>query len=178
MKRIFAITLALAGFCAVVHAAPEDRRAARQDAIREKLRTVRIARLIEALDLDTAGAARLMPVLDRGYDEISAVSRQSGAARRELRALVVAERPDDARVNQLVDQLLGNRARIENLQQEMVRGVRKVLTPKQAGRLVLVLPEIERQLQQQIRRAARGGLNKPGFAPDSFDSDDETPDTR
>jgi len=159
MRRIIVLTLTLVA--AVASAGPGERRATRQEELREKLRAVRIARLVEALDLDANAAARLMPVLDRGYDAISAITRQSGAARRELRLLVAAERPDDARIIQLVDLLAQNRARIEQLTQEMFRGVRQVLTPKQLGRLVLILPEIERQLQQQIRRAVREGRPSP-----------------
>jgi hypothetical protein len=151
----------------VADAAPDGRRAE----LRERLRSVRIARLVEALELDAGGAARLGPILDRGYDAIGAVVRQSGAARRELRLLVAAERPDDARINQLIDQLAQNRARIEALTAEMFRSARQVLTPRQVGRLVLALPEIERQLQQQIRRAARAGWR--GDPADPLAGDEE-----
>lgn len=161
VQRIIVVALTL--LASVAAAGPGERRAAQKDELREKLRTVRIARLVEALDLDADTAARLMPVLDRGYDAISVVTRQSGAARRELRRLVASERPDDARINQLVDLLVANRARIEELTAEMLRGVRQVLTPRQVGKLVLVLPEIERQLQLQIRRAVRQGAPRGGL---------------
>lgn len=168
LVRLIVLALGLMVAVTPAHAGPGERRAAREQ-LREKLRAVRIARLVEALNLDGDTAARLMPVLDRGYDAISAISRQSGAARRELRILLASERPernDDARILQLVDQLAENRARIEQLTAEMLRGVRQVLTPRQVGKLVLVLPEIEKQLQLQIRRAARQAGALPGGDPD------------
>jgi Spy/CpxP family protein refolding chaperone len=159
------VVAALVGLGSVASAAPEGRRAA----LREKVRATRIARIIETLRLDAAEAARLQPILDRGYDEIGRVSRQSGAARRELRALLASPSPDDARINQLIDLLAQNRTRIDQIQQEMIRGVRQVMTPVKAGWLVLTLPEIERQLQQQIRRAARGAFQGAPAAVDDLD---------
>ena len=156
MRRFLtAIVLVVVALGAVAEAAPEGRRAARRDALREKVRAVRMARLVDALQLDAAEAARLSPILDRGYDEIARVARESAVVRRELRALVATAQPDSARIDQLIDLLVGHRARIDQLQLEMLRGVRQVMSPRQAGRLVLVLPQIERQLQQQIRRAAQ-----------------------
>jgi Spy/CpxP family protein refolding chaperone len=138
-------------------------KAGAREVIREKIRALRIARIIEALDLDEAGAARVAPVLDRAYDEIAAVTRDSGEARRELRVLVLAQPADEARINHLVDRLLANKTKIDALENAMLVQVRKVLTAVQVARLVVVLPEINHQIQQQIRRALRPG--GPGTPP-------------
>src|SRR5262249_24475540 len=136
-----------------------------RDEIKEKVRALRIARVIEALDLDENGAARLMPILNRAYDQIGEVAKDSGQARRELRSLVGAERRDEARINKLVDRLLANNMKIDELENQMIVDVRRVLTPSQVARQVVVLPEINHQIQQQIRAAARPGAPKPGDDP-------------
>ncbi len=128
-----------------------------RDEVMERIRALRIARLIEALDLDEHGAARLTPILDRSYGQIAAVAKDSGQARRELKGLVAAEHPDDARINQIVDHLLANKLKIDELENQMIGDIRKVLTAAQVARLVVVLPEINHQIQQQIRNAVRPG---------------------
>ena len=127
-----------------------------RERVREKMKVLRMARVVEVLDLDERTSARLMPILNKAYDDIGAVAKNSGEARRELRRLVEAGSNDPEPINALIDRLVANKMRIDQLETEMFREVRKVLTLQQLARLVLVLPEINRQLQQQVRRAAKG----------------------
>jgi Spy/CpxP family protein refolding chaperone len=172
LRRICVVLSLLGSLAAVAHAGPGQ---AKRDEIREKIRALRIARLIQVLDLDERGAARLTPIVDRGYDQIAAIAKDSGAARRELRLLVVAHPPDDVKINRLVDRLLANKARVEAVESSMLADMRRVLSPVQVARLVVVLPEINHQIQQQIRRAAGlgAGANRPG-APDEHPESDES----
>jgi Spy/CpxP family protein refolding chaperone len=124
--------------------------------VREKVRAFVVASLIERLDLDEATTAKLVPVLKRYHEQIAAVSRDAGEARRELRARIESGRADDAAVNQLIDRMLQSRAKISRLEEEMYQAARKVVTPIVAAKLVIVLPQIKRQVEKQIRRAARG----------------------
>jgi len=137
-----------------------------RDQIKEKIRAMRIARLITVMDLDEAATARLTPILNRTYDEIGDIGKDSGQARRELRQLLGGPRPDEARVNQLIDRLVANKARIDALETGLVGEVRRVLTPTQVARMVVVLPEINHEIQQQIRNAVRPGA--PGGNSDPF----------
>ena len=149
LKRIAALAVM------VLALAPLSARAQRpgRDALREKIREFRVARIMEVLALDPQTQGRLRVVVDKAYDDIAAITRDSGAARRELRALLDTDRPDDTRVNTLVDRLIANKAKLDAVQADLIREVRRVLAPRQAGRLVLALPEIERQITQRIRRA-------------------------
>jgi Spy/CpxP family protein refolding chaperone len=127
-----------------------------RERIREKLKVLRMARVVEALELDERTSARLMPIINKAYDDIGAVAKDAGQARRELRRLIESGSNDPQPINALIDRLVANKMRVDQLETEMFRDVRKVLTPQQLARLVLILPEINRELQQQIRRAARG----------------------
>jgi Spy/CpxP family protein refolding chaperone len=146
---IIGVLLALAASAA---AKPENLR----DRVREKIRVLRIARLVEALDLDERTATRFMPLVNKTYDDIGEVARDAGEARRNLRRLLDAGSNDVSQINALVDRLVADKLKIDQLENELFREVRKVLGPAQVGRLVLVLPEINREIQQQIRRAAKG----------------------
>ena len=106
--------------------------------------------------LDERTASRLLPIVNKAYDDIGAVAKDAGESRRELRRLIEAGSNDAQAINALIDRLVGNKMRVDQLETEMFRDVRKVLTPLQLARLVLILPEINRELQQQVRRAAKG----------------------
>ena len=127
-----------------------------REKLREKIKILRMARLVEVLELDERTATRLLPLVNKAYDDIGAVAKDAGEARRELRRLIEAGSNDAQAINALIDRLVANKMRVDQLETEMFREVRKVLTPLQLARLVLILPEINRELQQQVRRAAKG----------------------
>ncbi|HKA92114.1 MAG TPA: hypothetical protein VKE22_30830 [Haliangiales bacterium] len=148
-KRI-GILGTLVALAAPAAAKPGDLR----DRVREKIKVLRVTRLVEALDLDERTAMRLMPLVNKTYDDIGEVARDAGEARRTLRRLLDAGSNDAVLINGLVDRLVADKLKIDELENNLFREVRKVLGPAQVGRLVLVLPEINREIQQQIRRAA------------------------
>jgi predicted transcriptional regulator len=153
---IVGMLLALAGPAA---AKPGDLR----DRVREKIKVLRVTRLVEALDLDERTATRLMPLVNKAYDDIAEIARDAGELRRSLRKLVDAASTDAVQINGLVDRLIADKLKMDQLENDLFREVRKVLSPAQVGRLVLVLPEINREITQQIRRAAKGPDDEPPF---------------
>ena len=74
---------------------------------------------------------------------------------RALRALVRHPSPDVTRMTQLADRIVANRQRIARLEEDGVRQARGVLTPQKGAIYVLVLAEIDRGIERQIRKAAR-----------------------
>jgi Spy/CpxP family protein refolding chaperone len=125
----------------------------------EKIRAVRAARIIQALNLDEATATRLFAVLDRYDDQILTLKREVADARRQLRAMLDGGKLDDAAANRQIDRIVNARAEIAKLEVQRATDVRKVLSVRQFGALVIALPEIERDIEQRIRRALdrRGG---------------------
>lgn len=136
----------------------DDRRAK----VRERVRALRAAKLIEWLELDERIAAKLFPILNKYDDQIEPLLIDNGKARRELREMAESGKVDDAKVNKLIDRILANRAKIQQLEADRLREARKMLTPIQAAKLVVVLPEIDRLIEREIRKAAkkRGGRGR------------------
>jgi Spy/CpxP family protein refolding chaperone len=134
----------------------------------EKIRAVRAARIIEALNLDEATATRLFAVLNRYDDQIMALKREVAQLRRNLRALLDAGKLDEAAAKQAIDRMLAARTQIAKIEDERAAEVRKVLTVRQFATLVLVLPEIERDIEMRIRKAldrragGGGAADSPG----------------
>jgi Spy/CpxP family protein refolding chaperone len=120
----------------------------------ERMRALRAWRIVEALRLDEATSARLFPILSK-YDEREmslAIDRRDIA--RSLRAEVQSSRPDEARIKAGIDRLLANRERQRAMEDERVKELRKVLTPVQQAKLMLLLPRLENEFARRVRQAA------------------------
>jgi hypothetical protein len=132
------------------------RRDAPRERLRQRIRAMRAWYLTEELHLDDATAARLFPVLSQFDDRIDEVHRRGVELRRGLRRQLATSRPDSAAVNRLVDALLAHYDDLYRVQRERFAAVRKVVTPGQAAKLLLLLPKIDEAIRRQIRRALRG----------------------
>jgi Spy/CpxP family protein refolding chaperone len=133
--------------------------------IRQHISTMRAHRLTEALQLDEPTAGRLFALLGQYDDQFAQLLRQGGELRRELRAELSGGGADDAKVNRLIDGLLGNQRAMWKLQDDRFAAVRRVLTPAQAAKALIVLNEIDRAIGKQIRRAMKRGRRGPPNPP-------------
>ena len=160
--RLIALLIALvvaAGAPTAAFADKDKDRSGKRAQVLERIRTVRAARIVEILNLDQATATKLFAVLDRFDDQILPLKMELGQTRRELRKVIDAATFDEAAAVKLIDRLTAARAQIAKLEDQRAAEVRKVLTVKQYATLVVALPEVERQIEKAIRKAAsrRGG---------------------
>jgi Spy/CpxP family protein refolding chaperone len=137
-----------------------------REQILDKLRAERMWELTQALKLDEATAARLFPLLSKFDDEERALGKERGPIVRELRDSLATANPDPNRTNAMVERLLSIRARRQALEVEKLTAVRKVLTPVQMGKLLLVAPKIDEGFRERIRTAVQsarraGELGRP-----------------
>ena len=124
---------------------------ARREAIKKKIRALRAYTLTEELQLDEATAAKLFPVLAK-YDD---VTDKLLVTRVDLtRRLREAEQLRDPRaVDRLIDETIANQKAFRDLEDKRLAELRKILTPEQTARILVVFPEFERKIQNQLRRA-------------------------
>ncbi len=151
--------------------APVDRR----ETIKKKIRALRAYTLTEELKLDEATAAKLFPVLAKWDD----VTDKLLVARTDLtRQLEGAAAIKDPRaVDKLIDDAIANQKAFWDLEDRRLAELRKILTPAQTARLVVVLPAFERRIQNQLRKAILnqrgGGAGRRGRAIDDSDDEDD-----
>jgi Spy/CpxP family protein refolding chaperone len=122
----------------------------------ERMRALRAWRIVEELKLDETTSAKLFPILAK-YDEQElafAVERRQIA--QEIRGLLAAPKPDDAKLTAAINRIIANRTKKQASRDERIRDVRKVLTPVQQAKLVLLLPRLEREFAHVIRDVAEG----------------------
>lgn len=126
-------------------------------ALKKRIRAMRVWYLTEELELDDATAARLFPVLGKYDDQLEALQVEGARLRGELRqSLAGRRRGNPADSARLVDALLAHYDKVYQLQRDRIIAARKVLTPAQTGRLILVLPRVDNAIRRQIGRVMRG----------------------
>lgn len=150
------------------------RRAARRERVRQRIRAMRAWYLSEQLALDDATSARLFPVLVRFDDRIDELHQRGVQLRRAMRREMNAARPDPATLDRSVDALVAHYEDVYRIQRERFAAVRRVVTPAQSAKLLLLLPRIDDAIRRQIQRAmgrARKGA-RGGQAGDADDLDE------
>jgi hypothetical protein len=139
-------------------AQPGERKAEKErlrEQIIDKLRAERAWKLTEALKLDEPTAAKLFPLLAKFDDQERAIGKERGPIVRELRDVLDGPHPDANRINGLVERLMSIRTRRQALEAEKLAAVRKVLTPAQMGKLMLLAPRIDEGFRERIREAVQ-----------------------
>ena len=182
MIRIFAFVLAL---CTVspVFAQPGLGPAAadKREKIKKKIRALRAYTLTDQLQLDETSAGKLFPVLAKYDDELDRLLQQRADIERRLKT---SDNIKDPRaLNTLIDESVANQKAFWESQERRIAELRKILTPAQTARLLVVLPEFERRIQNQLQRALKGGggpragrARKGGPGSDfDWDDDDDAP---
>ena len=120
----------------------------------ERMRALRAWRIVEELKLDETASARLFPILAKYDEQELALAAERRDIAQELRALLAAPHPDDAKLTAAIERMLANRVKRHALKDERIKELRKVLTPVQQAKLVLLLPRLEREFAQFIREVA------------------------
>ena len=118
------------------------------------MRALRAYKIVEELKLDENASARLFPVLAKFDEREMVLAAQRRDIIRELREQVESSHPDDGRIGKAIERLLANRARRHELRDEQIKEVRRVLTPVQQAKLVLLLPRLERDFAQWVHESS------------------------
>jgi len=143
----------------------------RREQIKKKIRAMRAYTLTEELALDEQTAGKLFPVLSRYDDETDKLLEQRVELQRRLRR---ADSINDPRaVERLLDEAVANQRGFWDLEDKRIADLRKILAPVQAAKLLIVLPALERKIQNQLRKAIV--QRQPAGTTDEAD-DDQEPD--
>lgn len=180
MRRLaLALLLALAGTAVAQPGGPpqpNQQQIQRRERIKKRIRALRAYTLTEELQLDEATAGRLFPVLAK-YDD---VFDKLLVARAQLatRLAQVSNGRDPAEANRVIEDAVQNQRAFWDMEEKRLAELRKILTPQQIARLLVVLPPLERKIENQLRNAIQGkgpgpAANRPAAAAGDDDDVDE-----
>lgn len=158
------LVLLLAGTALAQPRAPaQDRR----EVVKKKIRAMRAYTLTEELGLDEQAAAKLFPILARWDDVTDKLLQQRVDIQRRLATTIDAKQLD-----KVIDEAVANQKAFWDLEDKRLAELRKVLSPQQTAKLLVVLPAFERKIQNQLRRAIARQRGATRGAPDDIDEDD------
>lgn len=174
MRRLVLVLLLAMSTSAA--AQPRERRGPdatqdRREAIKKRIRVLRAATLTDELNLDEKVLSRLLPVLAKWDDVTEDLLRKRADIHRRL---ADADPKDHKAIDRMIDEAVANQKGFWSLEEKRLAELRKILTPPQISKLLVVLPAFERKIQNQLRRAiARGRVgNDRGRGGGSLDEDD------
>lgn len=147
----------------------EERREERREQIKKKIRAMRAYTLTEELALDDVTAGRLFPLLARYDDETDKLVEKRVDLQRRLRH---ADARDNRAVERAIDEAVANQRAFWDLEARRIADLRKILAPVQVAKVLVVLPALERKIQNQLRRAIVRHAVK-GDGGSRFDDDDD-----
>lgn len=182
MQRLVLLVLGVLAWSTLAHAQPRspDRRGLdptldRRAAIKQRIRVLRAATLTEELRLDEKTLSRLLPVLAKWDDVTEDLLKKRVDLQQRIEAADAARDPKG--VDRLIDEAVANQKAFWDLETRRLAELRKILTPGQTARLLIVLPAFERRIQNQLRRAMANAASRRGGMParggDLEDDDDE-----
>jgi hypothetical protein len=147
----------------------------RREAIKKRIRVMRAATLTDELKLDEKTLSRLLPVLAKYDDVTEDLLKKRVAVIARLNAADTVK--DPKAVDKIVDEAVAIQRAFWDLEEKRLAELRKILTPPQIAKLLVVLPEFERRIQNQLARAIRnangGGGRRGRRAGGGGNSDDD-----
>jgi hypothetical protein len=165
----------LVAFSTTASAQPKDRR----EKIKERIRALRAYTLTAELQLDEATAGKLFPALAKYDAEFDKLLQQRLDIQRRLDG--ASRLADPKAIDKVIDEAVANQRALWDTEDKRLAQLRKILTPAQTARVLIVLPALERKIQNQLRKAVQRQMRQQqrrGGAPfdepvDPYDDDEE-----
>ncbi len=155
--------LAMVGQAIAQPKAPPNRR----EQIKKRIRILRSATLTEELALDESTSGRLFPLLAKYDDELDKLLAQKVDIARKLEV----PSKDPQAIDRVIDDAIANQKALWASEERRLAELRKILTPAQTAKLLVVLPALERKIQNQLRKAIENA-NKPVDIDDDIEPDE------
>jgi Spy/CpxP family protein refolding chaperone len=171
MMRAVVVLIVLALLSPAVMAQPGSGAAVgqRRERIKKRVLALRASTLIDELSLDEQAAAKLFPVLSKYDAEFEKLLIARADLTRRLQA--AADLPDPRAIDKLIDDSVANQRGFWDFEEKRLVELRKILTPAQMARLLIVLPALERRIQNQLRKVVRADAARLGGNADGDDED-------
>lgn len=140
----------------------------RRERIKQRIRALRAYTLTEELQLDERTAGKLFPLLAKFDDEFDKLLEARATIEHRLEGS--AQVTDPKQLDKLIDDAIANQRAMWDTEEKRLAELRKILTPAQTARVLVVLPAMERKIQHQLRRAVRkAGKARKGAVDDDDD---------
>lgn len=154
----------------------QERQQQKREDIKQRIRALRAYTLTEELALDEQTAGKLFPLLAKFDDEFDKLLQQRQDLQRQLNA--TGDIKDPKAIDKLIDAAVANQRALWDTEDKRLAQLRKILTPAQVARVLVVLPAMERKIQNQLRKAVQRPKQPRAVDPFADDDDNSAPAPR
>lgn len=119
--------------------------------IRERIETLRMWRLTEALNLDEKSSAKLFPLLKKFDKKKAEVENAQREGMRELRQLLKEKR--ETQLKGLLERLEKNHKDLQKLKEEEWVELKNILTIEQQAKFIIFLQEFNKEVRRLVAEA-------------------------
>lgn len=123
--------------------------------IRENIRTLRLLRMTQALDLTEEQTAKIFPALNRTEKEKRGINLQIGQKIKELRSILAKEKPEEQEIENLIGDLKKLRNALKIKDEELEKIIEENLTLVQKAKYLVFSVDFYRGLREKMDRARR-----------------------
>jgi hypothetical protein len=155
------------------HSGPGEQR---REKIKKRIRALRAYTLTEELQLDGTTAGKLFPVLARYDDEFDKLLVARADLQKQLDA--AANGRDPRAADHVIEDAVANQRAFWQLEDKRLDELRKILSAQQTARLLVVLPPLERKIENQLRQAVQGAGKAKQLRDDPDDDEVSAPARR
>jgi hypothetical protein len=140
----------------------------KRERVKQKVRAMRAYVLTDALALDPSTAGKMFPVIEKYDNESDALTVVRAGLRAKLDITT-----DSKSLNKVIDDLLANQKAMFDMEAKRLVELRAILTPQQVAKLITVLPDFERRLQNRLSKGKANRKANPFGEPDADDANNE-----
>jgi cytochrome c556 len=133
-----------------------------REEVRKKVEAIRLARLTETLQLDEKTAAKFIPVITAIEQKRRALTKENQETIRELKIMLHANPPDDAKLKAAIGAIEKNRREIYSLRDKEFSAARDNLTVTQMARYLLFNQEFQQEMRGMVEGARHPRHGGPG----------------
>lgn len=144
----------------------------------EKVRTMKMWKLTEELDLSEEKAAKFFPLFNKFEKKVQAILDENDDLYRKLEGLIQAEE-DGKKITTVIEQIEANEMKILKERTEFRKDAAKILDDAQIAKLVMFQHHFTRKLRQKIEERHMDKPDRPmrkgQMRPDKDEEGDGTP---
>jgi Spy/CpxP family protein refolding chaperone len=133
---------------------------------RKHIEQLRMLKLLEVLDLNEDQEPKFLVAFKDMRKIMRELDDKKGAVIEKLSAELKDSKPDDRRINELVDNVLAIETSKRQAMQTFVETSRGILTPVQVGRLLVFTERFEYELLERVREFRERMRDERGLPKD------------
>jgi len=149
----------------------QQQRETKRERVKKRIRALRAYTLTEELGLNETDAGKLFPVLAKFDDDFDRLLTERQQLQQQLDG--AGNLKDKRAIDKLIDQALANQRATWDVEDKRIAEIRKILTPAQVARMLIVLPALERRIQNQLRNAVGKMKNGGGRRRQQIDENED-----